>query len=39
MAEAISQGTFDWEGWATSLQPFLHGLTPQEAQSVNGRVL
>jgi hypothetical protein len=28
--EAIEAGTFDWEAWAQSLQPFLGGLTPQE---------
>lgn len=28
--EAIEAGTFDWDAWAKSLQPFLGGLTAQE---------
>ena len=28
--EALDAGTFDWDAWARSLQPFLGGLTPQE---------
>jgi hypothetical protein len=30
--EAIDAETFDWDAWARSLRPFLHGLTPQEQQ-------
>jgi predicted amidophosphoribosyltransferase len=30
-AVAIAAGTYDWDAWAQSLQPFLGGLTPQEA--------
>jgi hypothetical protein len=39
VAEAMSTGTFNWEAWAQSLTPFLHGLTPAEAQRVNGSTL
>jgi hypothetical protein len=28
--DAIDLGTFDWDAWRAQLQPFLHGLTPQE---------
>jgi predicted amidophosphoribosyltransferase len=31
IAESIAAGDFDWEAWAKSLEPFLGGLTPQEA--------
>jgi hypothetical protein len=30
VAEAIDAGTYDWDAWARSLEPFLGGLTPQE---------
>jgi hypothetical protein len=30
VAAAIDEGTYDWDAWATSLTPFLGGLTPQE---------
>jgi hypothetical protein len=30
IAEAIEMGTFDWETWERSLQPFLGDMTPQE---------
>jgi len=30
VAESIAAGAFDWDAWATRLQPFLGGLTPQE---------
>lgn len=26
----VEAGTFDWQGWAKSLTPFLGGLSPQE---------
>lgn len=32
VAEAIDEGTFDWDAWAKSLTPFLGGLTPTEQQ-------
>jgi hypothetical protein len=32
LGEAIDTGTFDWDGWAKSLAPFLGGLTPREQQ-------
>lgn len=28
--DAMDAGTFDWQAWERSLQPFLGGLTPQE---------
>jgi hypothetical protein len=28
--EAIDAGTYDWDAWVRSLEPFLGGLTPQE---------
>lgn len=32
VAEAIDEGRFDWDAWATSLTPFLGGLTPREQE-------
>jgi hypothetical protein len=32
VAEAIQDGTFDWDGWLRDMQPFLGGLTMREQQ-------
>ena len=30
VGDAIEAGTYDWDAWAETLTPFLHGLSPQE---------
>jgi hypothetical protein len=37
VALAIEEGLFDWSAWATSLTPFLGGLTSQEKQLLEQR--
>jgi hypothetical protein len=34
--DAIDAGTYDWDAWVQSLQPFLGGLTPQEQALLRG---
>lgn len=34
--DALEAGTHDWEAWAKSLEPFLHGLTDAERAMFNG---
>jgi hypothetical protein len=34
--QQLEAGTYDWDAWRASLEPFLHGLTPGERALFNG---